>query len=144
MKRLNVILSIISFTLLGCTATYNASMKIEDQKDNFMILFGSIEPMERNTMAWKKILIKVSDGEITCEGYSETEDWGFSGSMFRSKYRHNVPITCNNGTSGSLVLTVNWDGRNRQNQVSGQGIGRMNDGKKLKVILGDTSASLNW
>lgn len=137
------LLFLISLTLSGCVQTYNASMKLEQSPDDFKVLIGAIEPKGK-TWAWTDINLKVTDGEISCSGSSTTEDWGFSGSMTKSKFRHTVPLECSDGEKGKLVLNLNWDGLNKGNQVTGQGIGKLTDGTKVKVILGNTTATLNW
>ena len=142
MFKKSMVFCCLSF-LMACQPTYNASMKLEASRDNFKTLFGSLDPQGKN-VALQAIAIDVTDGEISCKGASETDNWSFSGSMFRSKYRHTVPLVCSDGNEGKLILTVNWNGRDRNNPVTGQGIGKLNDGTKVKVILGETAASLNW
>ena len=79
--------------------------------------------------------INVSDGELTCSGIGEVKTVGWK------KFEQNFPnLECSDGRVGTLKLQLSGNLFNPE----GYGIGKLNDGTKLKVIVGDLSASIGW
>jgi len=126
MKR--VLSSVCMITLLmGCIST-QAGMKLESPKKEPTTLVGSF--------ALKQRTISVTDGDITCSGTAD--DMGFEWVAPPSLTFSN--LSCSDGRTGAMTLNMNWAGR----RTDGIGIGKLSDGTKTKVIIGNLTASLNW
>ena len=117
------------FTLLiGCNST-QAGMKLEGPNKEETTLVGIFDVDKRT--------ITASDGDITCSG--EAAEIGFE--WVPSPVLTYPDLTCSDGRSGTMSLNMSWGARNRS---SGIGIGKLSDGTKVKVIIGNLAASLSW
>ena len=58
--------------------------------------------------------------------------------IFKDKYLYKFPISCTDGSKGNLELGLTIP------PPSGIGIGRMSDGSKIKVIIGDLAGTIGW
>jgi hypothetical protein len=129
MKR--VFSSVCMITLLvGCIST-QAGMKLESPKKEPTTLVGSFALKERT--------ISVTDGDITCSGTAD--DMGFEWVQPPTLTFSN--LSCSDGRTGAMTLNMNWAGT-VFGPSNGIGIGKLSDGTKVKVIIGNLTASLNW
>ena len=71
-----------------------------------------------------------------CSGQTLNCEYKLSG--FKDKYLHKFPISCTDGSKGNLELGLTVP------PPSGIGIGRMSDGSKIKVIIGDLAGIIGW
>ena len=78
----------------------------------------------------------MTDGDITCCGTAN--DMGFEWVQPPTLIFSNLICFC--GRTGAMMLNMNWAGR----RTDGIGIGKLSDGTKTKVIIGNLTASLNW
>mgnify|MGYP005989384895 CR=1 FL=1 len=119
------------FTLLiGCNST-QAGMKLEGPKKEPTTLIGSFALKERT--------ISVTDGDITCSG--KADDMGFE--WVAPPVLTYKKLSCSDGRTGSMSLNMNWAGT-VFGPSNGIGIGKLSDGTKVKVIIGNLAASLSW
>ena len=112
--------------LAGCAAP-TLGMKLQ-KSGNETILVGSIN----NLLHPQKINFSATNGELVCDGTSRT---GEARNLFgKSKMTVLFDLTCNNKTSGSLAFQGTYDGGDK---YYGAGSGTLNDGTKVKVVVGD-------
>ena len=80
----------------------------------------------------KKANFTATNGELTCDGVST----GGKTKTLWSKYKMTMmfKVTCSNGTKGSLAFQGTHDGLD---SYIGAGTGTLNDGTKVKVVVGD-------
>ena len=142
MRKAITVLALLG--LAGCSAGYDAAMKVEKTKDDFKILMGEFD----GSMALvhgdpKNATLTLTDGTLTCNGNSNSGQ--FSTDMAKNKVKHNFSISCDDGRVGDLMLsaTARPSGLFGAN-ISGAGIGELSDGSKIKVVLGDASGTLGW
>ena len=127
----------------GCGGGYDAAINIKrgDNTDTLMGTFdGSLALIHGST---KSAEINVTDGSISCNGVSNNGE--FSTNMAKNRVRHNFLITCDDGRTGSAVVTVNarpegmFGGR-----ANGVGVGTLSDGSKVRVVIGEMVGNLAW
>jgi len=118
----------------------DVAMKIEKSSSKFDVLIGefdgSLALIHGNP---KNAKIHVSDGELNCDGTSTTGR--FSTDMRTNKVTHLFKFICDDGRTGKLPITVKV---RSDSNAHGIGVGRMSDGSKIKVLIGDMSATIGW
>ncbi len=141
MKR---ILSIGVLALASACATApDVAMKIENSRDKFDILLGSFD----GSLALvhgnpKNATISATNGELTCDGVSTTGQ--FSTDMSKNKVKHNFSLKCSDGRTGRAVLTITARPDGYGLAARGAGIGSLNDGSRVKIVVGEASGTLGW
>ena len=134
----------ISFVILtGCSAGYDMAMKLEKSSDDFEILMGtfdgSLALIHGNP---KNAEITATNGDITCNGVSNSGE--FSTDMMKNKVKHQFKLSCDDGRSGNLVASITLRANGYGTNISGAGVGKLNDGSKVKEVFGDASGTLGW
>lgn len=88
-------------------------------------------------------VIQASDGVLSCKLVGSVQDnYIFSLKMLTS---YTASINCSDGRTGSVVVTNNQSNMsNGQNPTSGMGVGTLNDRSTVRVMFGDTVASMTW
>lgn len=136
-----LVAGIVGLSLVaGCSAP-SAGLKIQPPKNSNSedaILLGTLELPNAGLQKWAGNL-QVTDGELSCEGSDEASkvDMGWA----VGRLRHDIKLTCSDGRSGSVQVSLS--GTTREN-MSGVGVGKLNDGSKLRLIVGDAVGSLGW
>ena len=130
----------LSLGLLGCSDP-SAQMKIESPKgssDEAVILLGTLALPNSGIQQWAGEL-DVSDGEIRCVGTDEGSkvDMGWA----VGRLRHDINVQCDDGRTG--VVKVSLSGTTREN-MSGVGVGKLSDGSKVRLVVGDAVGALSW
>lgn len=123
--------------LSACGPSFDVGMKIDRISAPSSTLIGSITKHPDNTgLTLRGIVFEASDGIISCRGETLNGEWHLSG--LRDKYRYRFPISCSDGSKGDMDLRLSLG------PVNGIGVGKMTDGSKLKVLVGDLSGTIGW
>jgi len=139
-------LAIISIIFLaGCSAGYDMGMKVEKKSGDFEILMGSFE----GSVALihgdpRNAAFSATNGSLTCDGASSTGS--FATDMVKNKIKHQFQVECSDGRTGtvSASITARPNGGFGGANITGAGIGKLNDGSTLKVVFGDASGTPGW
>ena len=142
MKRLILALLLVS----GCEVTLTqlegppAALKI-GEGSSAQILLGQyhypevlVEDKVVTANVYAKVRLEVTNGSFSCKGETKYQE--------KSVTQVNLPIQCNDGSNGSIAVVLNqvqW----RINQ-SGVGVGKLNNGKKLRLLIGPLSGRLEF
>ena len=138
-------LRIISYTLVALALTAcsapSAGLKIISKTgdpDNDLVLLGSLKLPQKGIRTIVAQL-KVSDGELTCEGVSPKSkiDTGWAA----VRLQQSISISCSDGRKGKVQIQLS--GMSTES-MSGVGVGKLDDGSKVRILVGDTVGSLAW
>ena len=136
-----IVLPVAIFTLAACgMVNPDVAMKIEKSTTDYKLLIGEFDgslALIHGDPTNAKIL--VSDGNLNCEGISTTGK--FSTDMVTNKVAHLFNFTCDDGRTGQVPLKVSVKS---DRKAHGVGVGTMSDGSKIKVLVGNLSASISW
>ena len=136
-----LVAGIVSIGLLaGCSAP-SAGLKIVSSKNSGKddaILLGTLELPNAGFGKWAGNL-QVTDGEISCEGSGEGSKVDTGWAVVRS--RHSIDLVCSDGRTGSVQVSLSGSS---SESMSGVGVGKLNDGSKLRLVVGDAVGSLSW
>jgi len=126
------VMVITGFILLsGCSVNTTIAMKLQQPTKPDTTLVGNLLI---NGGYSKTIQFKVTDGYLQCNGVSETFK------AVRDENTINISnIKCSDGRTGSISLTPSYG-----NPPRGLGTGRLDDGTKLKVLVGDLAGTIDW
>lgn len=132
---------ILGIGLLAGCSTPSAGLKIEAPKGSTkddVILLGTLELPNSGFGEWGGVL-NVTDGEVICTGEDKSSkvDMGWS----IGRIQHSINLECSDGRTG--VVNVNLSGTTREN-MSGIGVGKLNDGSKIRMVVGDAVGTLSW
>ena len=131
----------VSLGFLAACSSPSAGLKIEPPKNNnsdASILLGTLDLPRVGIGIWAGNL-SVTDGALSCEGSdpSSKVDVGWA----VGRIRHDLELICDDGRTGSVHVTLS--GSSQENMV-GVGVGKLSDGSKLRLIVGDSVGTLNW
>ena len=119
--------------LAGCAETPTITMKFIDQNETIMI--GQMNLNDN----WSTIHFdyEVTDGEVTCLGKTTPA----RSTLLNVNFSTVMSVDCDNGSSGkvSANLRLSEDGL-----WDGVGVGRLNDGTKIRIVVGQMSGDLTW
>ena len=88
-------------------------------------------------------VIQATDGVLSCEIIGSVQDNNYAVLPMLTSYT--TSIDCSDGRTGNVVVTNNQRNLpNGQNPTNGMGVGTLNDGSNVKVMFGDTVASMTW
>ena len=136
-----LVLGFVSASLLAACSDPSAGLKIEPPKGSNAddaILLGTLELPNSGFQSWGGNLT-VSDGEIECIGIEESKKVDTGWAVIR--FQPTLKLTCNDGRTGSV--SVNLSGSSREN-MSGVGVGKLSDGSKIRMVVGDAVGTLSW
>ena len=136
---------IVGLSLLtGCSAGYDIGMKLEKSPDDFEILMGTFDgSMSIMHGSTKNATITATNGDITCDGASDTGK--YSTDMGKNKVKHMFRVTCDDGRTGNLTASITGRASGLTGvNIFGSGIGKLSDGTKIKIVFGDASGTLGW
>ena len=138
--RKALVAGIVVFGLLGgCTEDPAITMQMKDKAGT--ILLGQLTMKDVNYINTVYFELDVSDGEITCTGKSPTISLSLTSGM-RNKGQMLIPFDCDDGRRGKVSTNLTFS------QVSGSwrgiGIGKLSDGTKVRVVVGDMIGNLDW
>ena len=142
--KMRLIVGLFTFGLLAaCSAGYDIAMKVEKSQNDFEILMGTFD----GSMALihgdpKNATITATNGELTCDGVSNTGT--FSTDMSKNKVKHLFKMTCSDGRTGNLMASITARPQGYGVGIFGAASGKLNDGSKIKVVFGDASGTLGW
>lgn len=142
----NFRLAIVSLLCLaGCSAGYDMGMKVEKSAEDFEVLMGSFDGsvalIHGNP---RNATFSATNGTLTCDGASSTGS--FATDMVKNKIKHQFQVECSDGRNGFVTasITARPNGGFGGANITGAGVGKLNDGSKLKVVFGDASGTLGW
>ncbi|MDA7471545.1 hypothetical protein N8928_01350 [Planktomarina temperata] len=131
----------VGFGLLAGCSTPSAGLKIEPPKNkngDAIILLGTLALPNAGMQKWAGNL-SVTDGELSCEGSNPASIVDVGWAVIRM--RHDLKLTCDDGRTGSVQVSLS--GTTREN-MAGVGVGKLSDGSKLRLIVGDAVGTLPW
>jgi hypothetical protein len=137
MKR--IVLPTVLLTLTSCgMVNPDVAMRIENSTTGYEFLIGEFD----GSLALihgdpTNAKIHVTDGELSCNGVSSTGK--FSTNMVTNRVSHFFNFSCNDGRTGQVPLKVSMKS---DLNAHGIGIGTMNDGSKIKVVVGNSGNGL--
>ena len=81
----------------------------------------------------------LSNGELTCISDRQPANWqrGWS----RNRVRQIVDFQCDDGRSGKIQMALSGTSNE---DWSGVGQGKLDDGSKVRLLVGDMSGAINW
>ena len=123
----------------------DVAMKIEKTSSDYETLIGEFDgslALIHGSPANAKI--HVTNGELNCHGTSTTGK--FTTDMRTNKVSHRFHFICNDGRTGQLPITIRATFRGSDLSIHGIGIGKMSDGSKIKVLVGNVAAAvtIDW
>ena len=131
-KKFCTVLGLI--ILSGCQ-TSTVGMKLESSSRPDTTLVGSLE-RQTSKFTTNTFTMVLTDGDLECSGVSEIIR-SINGNGFTLEYPN---VVCSDGRTGNakLILSGNFL------RHSGVGVGRLKDGTKLKLIVGDLKGAIDW
>jgi len=137
---MKLVVPFVFFLLSGCVMNPDVAMKLEQSPTDFRIMMGEFNgSLALIHGSPKNATISATDGEFGCEGVSSSGK--FKNDMYKNVVTHLFNLTCDNGTTGQVILKITL----RSNGIAyGAGVGQMNDGSKLKIVVGEMSGTLAW
>jgi len=137
------LVGLVGLVLTACSAGYDIGMKLEKSPNDFEILMGSFDgSMAILHGSTKNATLTATNGDITCDGTSNTGAFKTDGS--KNKVKHLFKITCDDGRTGQVMASITARAQGFGVSVSGVGVGKLNDGSKIKLIFGDAAGTLGW
>ena len=130
-----IVLGIASISLLTACATPDVGMKIEKSRNDFEVLMGSME----NASSPKTSSIRASNGDLTCEAMATTGKVTIE--LSRNGISATYAVKCSDGREGDLVFQGSDYG---VYGFKGAGVGKLDDGSKIKIVVGDAAGAIGW
>lgn len=118
--------------LAGCVPTTQVGMKLENYDNPPTTLIG-------NFVDDKTQRLSVSDGDLTCSGIAAPRS-----RMWKSQTLSFPNIICSDGRTGLINLNVTLEMDRGITKISGVGVGKLSDGTKVKVMMGDMTVMMSW
>ena len=138
--RKGLVLGIVGLGLLiGCSDP-SATMQIVNQSrpDKTTTLVGVMETgMVR--LGKPGFQFDLSNGELNCVTDQLVANW--QRGWMRNRLRQTVDFQCNDGRSGKIQMVLSGTSKE---DWSGTGQGKLNDGSKVRLLVGDMSGAINW
>ena len=125
----------LSLLVLSACADPDVAMKLEKSPTDFKILMGSMSNSGSATSA----SIFATDGELTCE--AKALDGKHTIGWTKEKIKTTYDVSCSNGAEGKLIFQGTLRG---YDDFYGAGIGKLSDGSKVKLIVGDAAGTIGW
>lgn len=126
--------------LYGCATNPDVAMKIEQTPEDFRILMGEFDgSLALIHGSPKHARIHVTDGSFSCDGVSNSGK--FRTDMRTNHVTHLFHFTCDDGSTGQLLLKITMRG---DGEAYGAGVGNLNNGAQIKVVVGDMTGMLSW
>ena len=136
--RKALVAGIVVFGLLGgCTEDPAITMQMKDKAGT--ILLGQLTMKDVNYINTVYFELDVSDGEINCTGKSPTIRLSLTSGM-KNKGQMLIPFDCDDGRRGKVSTNLTFSGGSWR----GLGIGKLSDGTKVRVVVGDMIGNLDW
>jgi len=136
--RKALVAGILGLSLLGgCTEDPAITMQMKDKAET--ILIGQLTMKDVNYINTVYFELDVSDGEINCTGKSPTISLSLTSGM-KNKGQTLIPFECSDGRSGNVSTNLTFAGGSWR----GLGIGKLTDGTKVRVVVGDMIGNLDW
>lgn len=139
MLKRNIMLLVASLALLqACTEDPAISMKFKDKADTLMV--GQLNMRDVNYINIVYFDYEVTDGQTTCSGKTPEVKLQLT-SALNNKVNTTMSVDCNDGRSGTLAANMTFG---RSGTWSGVGVGKLDDGTKVRVVVGDMIGNLDW
>ena len=118
---------VVGLGLLAGCASPDLGMKLQKNGQETILMGSVIDAMNA-----KKASFSATNGDLMCDGTSKSGQT----KTLMTKYKVTMlfDVTCSDGTSGSLAFQGTHDG---MDSYIGAGTGTLNDGTKVKVVVGD-------
>ena len=122
-----------SVLLAGCAETPTITMKFKNQNETIMI--GQMNLNDN----WSTFHFdyEVTDGELTCSGKTTPA----KPTLFNVNFNTVMSVDCDNGSNGKVSANLRLSG---DGLWDGVGVGRLNDGTKIRIVVGQMSGDLTW
>ena len=136
-----VVITAVATSAVGCTTTFHnmegppAAMRIEDNPPK--VLLGNYEYSKVSVeggLIFAATKLKVSNGSFDCVGFADYNE--------NTQKTIKLPFECTDGRTGNIIITFSktaW--RADQRAI---GVGSLNDGTKLKLLLGNMDGAFAW
>ena len=138
--RKAVVAGIVGVGLLAGCSDPSATMQIVD-KSGLEETTTLVGVMETGMVGPGKPGFKfdLSNGELTCITDRHSANWqrGWN----RNRIRQIVDFQCDDGRSGKIQIALSGTSNE---DWSGVGQGKLNDGSKVRLLVGDMSGAINW
>ena len=125
----------------GCAYTFTdlegpqAALKINDKTSKVLLgEFKYLSVKVVNNTFDTTAQLHVSDGSYECTGIANYEE--------NTSKSIQLPITCTDGRTGNIIL--NFSKSLMRADQRGIGVGTLNDGTKVRLILGNLTGSIAW
>lgn len=125
-------------TLSACTEDPGITMQFKDRAETLMV--GQLNMREVNYINKVYFDYEVTDGETTCSGKTPTVKLQLT-SALNNKVNTTMSVDCNDGRNGNLAANMTF---RASGTWSGVGVGKLNDGTKVRVVVGDMMGNLDW
>ena len=136
MRKLLALSFIGTGVLMGCTEDPGMTMQFKDKAETLMV--GQLNMRDVNYINTVYFDYEVSDGETTCSGKTPTVKLQLTSTM-KNKANTTMSVSCDDGRAGNLAANMSFNG-----SWSGVGVGKLNDGTKVRVVVGDMIGNLDW
>jgi len=134
------ILLAFALSISGCAMNPDLAMKIEPRQGEPRILLGEfIGSLALIHGDPKTARVQASDGQFSCEGASNSGT--FKTDFRKNNVTHLFRIKCSNGSHGEVMMKISMRG---DGSASGIAVGKLNDGSKVKIVVGDMTGTLSW
>ena len=121
--------------LSACTEDPGITMKFNDNDETLMM--GKLTMNDVNFVNKVYFDYEVTDGETVCSGKTPTVKLQLT-SALENKVNTTMSVECNDGRNGKLAANMTFS-----NKWSGVGVGKLSDGTKVRVIVGDVKVVLS-
>ena len=135
-----VIAGLVGFGMLAGCSDPSATMQIINKSgpDKTTTLAGAMQ-MGVAGPGTPSFQFDLSNGELTCVTDELAANWqrGWN----RNRLRQIVDFQCDDGRSGKVQIALSGTSHE---DWSGVGQGKLDDGSKVRLLVGDMSGAINW
>jgi hypothetical protein len=137
MQKFGLIGLLSVILIAGCTENPGITMKFKDKSETIML--GQLNMRDVNYINKVYFDYEVSDGQTTCSGKTPVVKLQLT-SALNNKVQTTMSVDCEDGRKGNLSANMTFNGRT----WSGIGVGKLNDGTDVRVVVGDMIGNLDW
>ena len=148
MRKAIVAAIVASSLLVGCAGPISSvGMNIvppKNSKNDETTLLGDLkllsiidekkDQVKRPSWGMAVIKLSVTDGLISCLGSDENTKIG-------PLLRPTINLICDDGRTGDITVNLK---RTFEGPLTGVGVGRLSDGSKVRLVVGELAGSLDW
>ena len=132
--RKALVVGVLGLGLLGgCAETPTITMQFKDQSETIMIGQMNLNG-DWNTIHFD---YEVTDGEITCSGKTMPA----KSTLLNVNFSTVMSVNCDTGSNGKISANLRLS---EEGLWNGVGVGKLNDGTKIRIVVGQMSGNLEW